>query len=81
MFSGFQGLPGTPGQKGLSGPKVVFLISYNLYVFLKFLDSKNLTATLVVSAQGDSGQPGLPGTMGPAGKTVSMHSTCVETHL
>lgn len=30
---------------------------------------------LAVSVQGDAGQPGLPGTMGPAGKTVSMSST------
>lgn len=33
----------------------------------------------VVSAQGDSGQLGLPGTIGSAGKTVSVNKVCQNT--
>ncbi len=46
------------------------------FFFLVFLNCPNLKATLVVSAQGDAGQSGLSGTMGPAGKTVSVSSAC-----
>ena len=34
---------------------------------------------LFLSSQGDSGQPGLPGTLGPAGKAVSKNNTCWNT--
>lgn len=58
------------------------LSSSNLTYFLSssdgfsFVSSENQKATLVVSAQGDAGQPGLPGTMGPAGKMVCLSHWC-----
>lgn len=73
----FQGLPGVPGPNGLSGPKVVCLINYTILFFascfyLVFLNAP--TSFCFVPAQGDVGQGGFPGTMGPAGKEVSTRS-------
>lgn len=59
------------------------LSSLNLTYFLSSSDGfsfitskKNQKVTLVVSAQGDVGQPGLPGTMGHAGKMVCLSHLC-----
>lgn len=54
-----------------------FSIMFFFFFFALVLSDSDISA---VSMQGDAGQPGLPGTMGPAGKTVSMSSRqVVET--
>lgn len=59
-----------------------FLSSSIFFIFFKFLlklRNKIRKQILVVSAQGDAGQPGFPGTIGSAGKTVSVSDMCGDT--